>query len=72
MRQQMKLLRQTLGQNGLSAITYPYGYFSTGYCHVGNYGASTSYGIYHCRERDANLAARLQSAAEVDEILTFG
>ncbi len=32
---------------------------STGYCHVGNYGAAHRMAIYHCG-RDANLAARLQ------------
>lgn len=41
---------------------------STGYCHVGNYGANHRM-AYTIVGRDANLAARLQSAAEVDEIL---
>jgi hypothetical protein len=41
---------------------------STGYCHVGNYGAAHRM-AYTIVGRDANLAARLQSAAAVDEIL---
>jgi len=41
---------------------------STGYCHVGNYGAVHRM-AYTIVGRDANLAARLQSAAEIDEIL---
>ena len=41
---------------------------STGYCHVGNYGAVHRM-AYTIVGRDANLAARLQNAAETDEIL---
>ena len=67
MRQQMKLLRERWKKMGYPALHIRMG-ISTGYCHVGNYGASHRM-AYTIVGRDANLAARLQSAAEVDEIL---
>ena len=67
MRQQMKLLRERWIKMGYPALHIRMG-ISTGYCHVGNYGAAYRM-AYTIVGRDANLAARLQSAAEVDEIL---
>ena len=67
MRQQMKLLRERWKKMGYPALHIRRG-ISTGYCHVGNYGASHRM-AYTIVGRDVNLAARLQSAAEVDEIL---
>lgn len=67
MRQQMKLLRERWIKMGYPALHIRMG-ISTGYCHVGNYGAAHRM-AYTIVGRDANLAARLQSAAEVDEIL---
>ena len=67
MRQQMKLLRERWKKMGHPALHIRMG-VSTGYCHVGNYGASHRM-AYTIVGRDVNLAARLQSAAEVDEIL---
>lgn len=67
MRQQMKLLRERWMKMGYPPLHIRMG-VSTGYCHVGNYGASHRM-AYTIVGRDANLAARLQSAAEVDEIL---
>lgn len=67
MRQQMKLLRERWVKMGYPSLHIRMG-ISTGYCHVGNYGASHRM-AYTIVGRDANLAARLQSAAEVDEIL---
>lgn len=67
MRQQMKILRERWIKMGYPALHIRMG-ISTGYCHVGNYGASYRM-AYTIVGRDANLAARLQSAAEVDEIL---
>lgn len=67
MRQQMKLLRERWKKMGYPALHIRMG-VSTGYCHVGNYGASHRM-AYTIVGRDVNLAARLQSAAEVDEIL---
>lgn len=67
MRQQMKLLRERWVKMGYPPLHIRMG-ISTGYCHVGNYGASHRM-AYTIVGRDANLAARLQSAAEVDEIL---
>lgn len=67
MRQQMKFLRERWVKMGYAPLHVRMG-ISTGYCHVGNYGAvhRMAYTIVGC---DANLAARLQSAADIDEIL---
>lgn len=67
MRQQMKLLRERWIKMGYPALHIRMG-ISTGYCHVGNYGAAHRM-AYTIVGRDANLAARLQGAAAVDEIL---
>ena len=67
MRQQMKLLRERWIKMGYPALHIRMG-ISTGSCHVGNYGAAHRM-AYTIVGRDANLAARLQSAAAVDEIL---
>ncbi len=67
MRQQMKILRKRWVKMGYPALHIRMG-ISTGYCHVGNYGAAHRM-AYTIVGRDANLAARLQSAADVDEIL---
>ncbi|NHB57409.1 adenylate/guanylate cyclase domain-containing protein [Acinetobacter shaoyimingii] len=67
MRQQMKFLRERWLKMGYPPLHIRMG-ISTGYCHVGNYGAVHRM-AYTIVGRDANLAARLQSAAEIDEIL---
>lgn len=67
MRQQMKILRERWVKMGYPPLHIRMG-ISTGYCHVGNYGANHRM-AYTIVGRDANLAARLQSAAQVDEIL---
>ncbi|ENV43731.1 MULTISPECIES: adenylate/guanylate cyclase domain-containing protein [Acinetobacter] len=67
MRQQMKILRERWVKMGYPPLHIRMG-ISTGYCHVGNYGANHRM-AYTIVGRDANLAARLQCAAEVDEIL---
>ena len=67
MRHQMKFLRERWVKMGYSPLHIRMG-VSTGYCHVGNYGAMHRM-AYTIVGRDANLAARLQSAAEIDEIL---
>ena len=67
MRQQMKFLRARWVKMGYPALHVRMG-VSTGYCHVGNYGAVHRM-AYTIVGRDANLAARLQSAADIDEIL---
>ena len=67
MRQQMKFLRARWEQMGYAPLHIRMG-VSTGYCHVGNYGAVHRM-AYTIVGRDANLAARLQNAAEIDEIL---
>lgn len=67
MRQQMKFLRERWVKMGYPALHIRMG-ISTGYCHVGNYGAVHRM-AYTIVGRDANLAARLQSNAEIDEIL---
>ncbi len=67
MREQMKFLRERWVKMGYPALHIRMG-ISTGYCHVGNYGAMHRM-VYTIVGRDANLAARLQDAAEIDEIL---
>ena len=67
MRQQMKFLRERWVKMGYAPLHVRMG-VSTGYCHVGNYGAVHRM-AYTIVGRDANLAARLQSAADIDEIL---
>ena len=67
MRQQMKFLRERWVKMGYAALHIRMG-VSTGYCHVGNYGAVHRM-AYTIVGRDANLAARLQYAADIDEIL---
>ncbi|WP_445115956.1 adenylate/guanylate cyclase domain-containing protein [Acinetobacter sp. WZC-1] len=67
MRQQMTFLRERWVKMGYAALHIRMG-VSTGYCHVGNYGAVHRM-AYTIVGRDANLAARLQNAAEIDEIL---
>ncbi len=67
MRQQMTFLRERWVKMGYAPLHIRMG-VSTGYCHVGNYGAVHRM-AYTIVGRDANLAARLQYAAEIDEIL---
>ncbi len=67
MRQQMNILRKRWTALGYPPLHIRMG-ISTGNCHVGNYGA-THRMAYTILGHDVNLAARLQSAAEVDEIL---
>jgi class 3 adenylate cyclase len=67
MRQQMKFLRERWVKMGYAPLHIRMG-VSTGYCHVGNYGAVHRM-AYTIVGRDANLAARLQYAADIDEIL---
>ena len=67
MRQQMTFLRERWVKMGYAPLHIRMG-ISTGYCHVGNYGAVHRM-AYTIVGRDANLAARLQYAAEIDEIL---
>ena len=67
MRQQMRILRERWVKMGYSSLNVRMG-IATGYCHVGNYGTPhrMSYTIVG---RDANIASRLQTAAQVDQIL---
>ena len=67
MRQQMRILRERWIKMGYASLHIRMG-VATGYCHVGNYGTihRMSYTIVG---RDVNLAARLQAAADVDQIL---
>lgn len=67
MREQMKFLRERWVKMGYPALHVRMG-ISTGYCHVGNYGAVHRM-AYTIVGRDANLAARLQNKADIDEIL---
>ncbi|KAA8735447.1 adenylate/guanylate cyclase domain-containing protein [Acinetobacter qingfengensis] len=67
MRQQMRVLRERWIKLGFASLHIRMG-IATGYCHVGNYGTSHRM-AYSIVGRDANIAARLQSAADVDQIL---
>ena len=67
MRQQMRILRERWVKMGYTSLHVRMG-VATGYCHVGNYG-TTHRMSYTILGRDVNLASRLQTAAEVDQIL---
>ncbi len=67
MRREMKLLRQKWKALGFEGLHVRMG-ITTGYCHVGNFGSANRMS-YTIIGRDANLAARLQSVADPDEIL---
>ncbi|XID75868.1 adenylate/guanylate cyclase domain-containing protein [Alkanindiges sp. WGS2144] len=64
---EMKILRERWRRLGYTGLHIRIG-INTGYCHVGNFGTSSRMS-YTIVGRDANLAARLQTAAEVDQIL---
>ncbi|TEU27356.1 adenylate/guanylate cyclase domain-containing protein [Alkanindiges illinoisensis] len=64
---EMKILRERWKRLGYSGLHIRIG-INTGYCHVGNFGTSSRMS-YTIVGRDANLAARLQTAAEIDQIL---
>lgn len=68
MRKQMQVMRQKWGSMGVEKPLHVRMGITTGYCHVGNFG-SESRMDYTIIGRDANLASRLQNAAEPDEIL---
>lgn len=67
MRQQMHILRERWKKMGFPELHIRMG-ISTGYCHVGNYGSDYRMS-YTLIGQDVNLAARLQTAANIDEIL---
>jgi hypothetical protein len=64
---EMKILRERWKRLGYTGLHIRIG-INTGYCHVGNYGTSSRMS-YTIVGRDANLAARLQTAAEINQIL---
>lgn len=68
MRKQMQVMRQKWKSMGVEKPLHIRMGITTGYCHVGNFG-SESRMDYTIIGRDANLASRLQSVADVDEIL---
>lgn len=68
MRKQMQVMRQKWKSMGIEKPLHIRMGITTGYCHVGNFG-SESRMDYTIIGRDANLASRLQSVADVDEIL---
>jgi class 3 adenylate cyclase len=68
MRKAMQVLRQKWQSMGVDKALHIRMGITTGYCHVGNFGCESRMD-YTVIGRDANLAARLQNAAEVDEIL---
>lgn len=64
---EMKILRERWKRLGYIGLHVRIG-INTGYCHVGNFGTRTRMS-YTIVGRDANLAARLQTAADIDQIL---
>jgi adenylate cyclase len=68
MRKQMQVMRQKWKSMGVEKPLHIRMGITTGYCHVGNFGSETRMD-YTIIGRDANLASRLQNAADVDEIL---
>ena len=64
---EMKRLRKKYQDSAFGDLHVRMG-ITTGYCHVGNFG-SASHMSYTIIGREANLAARLQAAANPDEIL---
>jgi adenylate cyclase len=64
---EMKRLRQKYHDSEFGNLHVRMG-ITTGYCHVGNFG-SVSRVSYTIIGREANIAARLQAAANPDEIL---
>lgn len=68
MRKMMQVLRQKWQSMGVEMPLHVRMGITTGYCHVGNFGCESRMD-YTIIGRDANLASRLQNAAEVDEIL---
>lgn len=67
MQNEMKRLRQKYQHSDFGKLHVRMG-VTTGYCHVGNFG-SASRMSYTIIGKEANIAARLQSAANPDEIL---
>jgi class 3 adenylate cyclase len=68
MRKMMQVLRQKWQSMGVEKPLHVRMGITSGYCHVGNFGCESRMD-YTIIGRDANLASRLQNAAEVDEIL---
>jgi adenylate cyclase len=68
MRNQMKVLRQQWRNQGITKPLEIRMGLNTGYCTVGNFGADTRMD-YTIIGREVNLASRLESAADSNEIL---
>ncbi|WP_286788682.1 MULTISPECIES: adenylate/guanylate cyclase domain-containing protein [unclassified Pseudomonas] len=68
MRKHMKVLRQQWRSQGITKPLEIRMGLNTGYCTVGNFGASTRMD-YTIIGREVNLASRLESAADAGEIL---
>lgn len=68
MRKHMKLLRQKWQSRGIAKPLHVRMGINTGYCTVGNFGTELRMD-YTIIGRDVNLASRLESVAESDEIL---
>lgn len=67
MRQAMRVLRNQWRLLGFDGLHVRIG-INTGYCHVGNFGSSNRM-TYTVIGKEANLAARLEAAAEKSQIL---
>ncbi|KRW62221.1 adenylate/guanylate cyclase domain-containing protein [Pseudomonas sp. TTU2014-080ASC] len=68
MRNHMRVMRQQWRKQGITKPLQIRMGLNTGYCTVGNFGADTRMD-YTIIGREVNLASRLESAADTDEIL---
>ena len=68
MRKRMKMLRQKWRQHGINKPLQVRMGVNTGYCTVGNFGAETRMD-YTIIGKEVNLASRLESVAQPEEIL---
>ena len=68
MRKRMKMLRQKWRQHGINKPLQVRMGINTGYCTVGNFGAETRMD-YTIIGKEVNLASRLESVAQPEEIL---
>ncbi|MDX1694514.1 MAG: adenylate/guanylate cyclase domain-containing protein [Ketobacteraceae bacterium] len=68
MRKRMKMLRQRWRQHGINKPLQVRMGINTGYCTVGNFGAETRMD-YTIIGKEVNLASRLESVAQPEEIL---
>lgn len=68
MQRRMKTLRESWARRGISSSFHVRAGIASGYCTVGNFG-SEQHMAYTCVGRHVNLASRLESVAEPEQLL---